>query len=123
LEVEKRGIKADRYPKWIKTEAQQDWSFSFNSLGFEYDLPQDLTSEHWVTDNSIQFIEEQLNERPEQPYFLHASYIAPHHPFGVVKEFNTYKPEEMELPPSWSVSQAVEFRKERGTQSRMGDPE
>ncbi len=52
-EVEQRGIKAERFPQCSKTDPPGDWLFSVNSLGFEYDLPLELTSEHWVSDNAI----------------------------------------------------------------------
>jgi len=110
-EVKRRGLKPERYPQWSQTDPPSDWALSVNSLGFEHDLPVELTSEHWVTDNSIAFIEDQLEQRPGQPFFLHASYFAPHHPYGVVEEFNTYKPEDMRLPPSWSEAKAENFGK------------
>ncbi len=116
-EVERRGLTAERYPQWSQTDPPADWSLSVNSLGFEHDVPVELTSEHWVTDNSIEFIEDQLKQRPDQPFFLHASYFAPHHPYGVVKEFNTYKPEDMVIPPSWSAEKADAFGKARRERS------
>jgi len=110
-EAEKRGLKAERYPQWSQTNPPSDWLFDVNSLGFEHDIPIELTSEHWITNNSISFIEEQLKERPGKPFFLHASYFAPHHPYGVVEEFNTYKAEDMEIPPSWTEEKAGKFGK------------
>lgn len=110
-EAEKTGLKAERYPQWSQTDPPGDWVHSVNSLGFEHDVPVELTSEHWVTDNSIAFIEEQLKQRTDKPFFLHSSYFAPHHPYGVVKEFNTYKPKDMEIPPSWTEEKAEKFGK------------
>ncbi len=117
-EAEKRGLKAERYPLWSKTDPPGDWVYSVNSLGFEHDVPLELTSEHWVTDNSISFIEEQLRKRPGKPFFLHASYFAPHNPYGVVKEFNTYDPEDMEIPPSWTEEKANDFGKRPGQKEK-----
>ncbi len=110
-QIEERGITAERFPQWNHAEPPESWAYQLENLGFEYDLPVDLTSEHWVTDNSIRFIEEQLKERSDQPFFLHASYFAPHHPYGVVEEFNTYKAEDMVIPPSWTSENAGVFRK------------
>ncbi len=45
-QMQERAIQADRYPQWIKTDPMDAWSFELNSLGFEYDLPIHLTSEH-----------------------------------------------------------------------------
>lgn len=112
-EMELRGLKAHRYPKWNHADPPEDWLYSVNNLGFEYDLPIELTSEHWVTENSIAFIEEHLKQQPDKPFFLHTSYFAPHHPYGVVKEFNTYNPEDMIVPPSWSEDKAFAFGKEQ----------
>ena len=108
-EAKKRGLKAERYPRWSQADPHSDWLFVVNSLSFEHDVPIELTSEHWVTDNSIAFIEDQLKQRPGKPFFLHASYFAPHHPYGVVKEFNTYKEEDMKIPPSWTEEKANDF--------------
>jgi choline-sulfatase len=108
-EAKKRGLEAERYPQWNQADPHSDWIFDENSLSFEHDIPVELTSEHWVTDNSIAFIEDQLKQRPDQPFFLHASYFAPHHPYGVVEEFNTYKPEDMIIPPSWTEEKADDF--------------
>ena len=110
-EVENRGVEAERFPQWSKTDPQGDWLFSVNSLGFEHDIPLELTSEHWVSDNAIAFIEEQMEQRPDQPFFLHASYFAPHHPYGVVEEYNTYDPDNMHVPPSWTAGKADAFGK------------
>ncbi|MFY0651789.1 MAG: sulfatase-like hydrolase/transferase [Cyclobacteriaceae bacterium] len=108
-EAKKRGLKAERYPHWSQADPSSDWLFEVNSLSFEHDVPIELTSEHWVTDNSIAFIEDQLKQRPGKPFLLHASYFAPHHPYGVVEEFNTYKPEDMKIPPSWTEEKANDF--------------
>lgn len=110
-EAKKIGLEAERYPEWNQSSPPGGWTSDVNSLSFVHDIPIELTSEHWVTDNSIAFIEDQLKQRPDQPFFLHASYFAPHHPYGVVEEFNTYKPEDMIIPPSWTEEKADDFGK------------
>jgi arylsulfatase len=108
-QVRERGIEAYRFPEWNHADPPSAWLYEVENLGFEYDLPLDLTSEHWVTDQAIAFLEDQMEHRPDQPFLLHASYFAPHHPYGVVHGFNTYRPEDMSIPPSWSPEQAAEF--------------
>jgi len=110
-EAKKIGLQADRYPQWNQSSPPEKWTSDVKSLSFVHDIPIELTSEHWVTDNSIAFIEDQLKQRPDQPFFLHASYFAPHHPYGVVEEFDTYKPEDMRIPPSWTEEKADDFGK------------
>ena len=118
-QAEERGLKAERYPTWNHAEPNSTWSLHLETLGFEYDLPIDLTSEHWVTDESINFMKDQVANRPDQPFLLHASYFAPHHPYGVVKEFNTYKPEDMIIPPSWSPEKVAMFEGTRKEQFNL----
>jgi len=112
-QAEERGLEAIRYPAWNFAEPAETWAFHLETLGFEYDLPVELTSEHWVSDEAINFMEDQLANRPGQPFFLHASYFAPHHPYGVTEEYNTYDPEDMFIPPSWSQEKAADFGKAR----------
>jgi arylsulfatase A-like enzyme len=109
--MKERGLQAQRYPQWNHAEPAGHWIFSTDNLGFTHDIPLELTSEHWVTDNSISFIKDQLKNRPGEPFFLHASYFAPHHPYGVVREFDTYDPEKIPLPPSWSPEASEAFSK------------
>ncbi|MGZ8947009.1 MAG: sulfatase family protein [Methylococcaceae bacterium] len=81
-----------------------------DGLGFRYDLPYKLTSERWVTQQSILFLEDQLKNRSTTPFFLHASYFAPHHPYGPVEEFDTYLSKDMFLAPSWTQEKANNFQ-------------
>jgi len=118
-QVEERGIIARQYPTWNHAEPNSTWSLHLETLAFEYDLPIDLTSEHWVTDESINFMKDQLASRPYQPFLLHASYFAPHNPYGVTEEFNTYRPEDMAIPPSWSPEKVAAFEGSRKQQFNL----
>ncbi len=52
-----------------------------------------------VTDWSVEFIRQQHEENPDQPWILHAGYLFPHWPFRVPEEyFQRYFPDNIDLP-------------------------
>lgn len=95
-----RQLGIERYD-WNTAEPRSDWAVFPNTLAFRTNVPYDLASEHWVTDEAINFLKDQMENRSDQPFLLHASYFAPHHPYGPSPKFDTYQPEDMALPPNW----------------------
>lgn len=62
--------------------------------------PAELSQEHWTTERALDLIRE--SQEREEPFFVQASYFAPHHPYGPLQEFyDLYEGVEMELPESW----------------------
>lgn len=55
----------------------------------------------WVTDRSIEY----LNERNEEkPFFLMTSFFGPHQPYGVPEPYNSMiKPEDVTMPPQFKA--------------------
>lgn len=71
---------------------------------------EEMTAEWWTTEESLRFMKDQVENRPGQPFFLHASYFPPHHPYGPIKKYSDwYDLEEMELPPNCSLEKLREW--------------
>ena len=62
-------------------------------------VPVQHSASHWVADRSIEFLHEHARYRPEQPFFLWSSWIAPHPPFAPSEPYDElYDPAAMPLP-------------------------
>ena len=62
-------------------------------------LPAEHAESTWVGDRSVAFLREHLRYRGGQPFFLWASWIAPHPPFAPCEPYaSMYDPREMPLP-------------------------
>lgn len=110
-QLQERDLQPKRGMDWRKhCKPEPAWLCDAEYLGFVSDVPADLTSEHWVTDQSIEFLKDQQRNCPEKPFFLHASYFAPHMPYGPAEEFATYNADDMTLPPSWTSEKAAAFK-------------
>lgn len=58
--------------------------------------PPHLSKTTWITDKSLEFLEQRERERP---FFLWTSFVHPHHPFVAPEPFDTmYEPAAMPLP-------------------------
>lgn len=99
-ELERRGIKPEL--AWGRpSEGKRNWLEDPQCIAGENPLPEDLTAERWVTEESLKFIRDQLVSRPDQPFFLHASYFPPHHPYRPIRKYaEMYDPADMPLPPN-----------------------
>ena len=53
----------------------------------------------WVADQSVEFLQEHVRHRTEQPFFLWSSWISPHPPFAPCEPYDSiYDPGKMGLP-------------------------
>ena len=67
-------------------------------------MPEELYPTSYIAEESRNFIDTHLRERPNDPFFLHCSFTDPHHPFTPPgRYFDMYAPEDIELPPSFDV--------------------
>ena len=58
-------------------------------------IPEELSVNNWITDQTIQFICQQ-----DQPFCAVCSFVDPHHPWSPVGKYATmYQPEDIPLPP------------------------
>jgi len=96
-----RGIEPRNWARPLP--GRKTWLDAVETIAFAADwMPEDLTAERWTTDESIRFIREHVTARPDRPFFLHASYFPPHHPYGPIPRYaGLYDPADMELPPSF----------------------
>jgi arylsulfatase A-like enzyme len=61
-------------------------------------LPTEHSPEHWVAARSMEFLRNHARYRPEKPFFLWSSWIAPHPPFAACEPYDSlFDPER--LPP------------------------
>jgi choline-sulfatase len=99
---EKRGLTEDLW--FADKPGYGSWLNHPESIAGTHWQPEDMTAEWWTTEQSLTFMRDQLANRPDQPFFLHASYFPPHHPYGPIKKYaDWYDPEEIELPPNCSL--------------------
>ena len=62
-------------------------------------VPVEHSASNWVADRSVEFLREHARYRPEQPFFLWSSWIAPHPPFAPSEPYDElYDPAAMPLP-------------------------
>src|SRR5262245_1149347 len=65
-------------------------------------LPEELYPTSYVVDRTIAYLEAQANS--DAPFFLQCSFPDPHHPFTPPGRYwDLYKPQDMELPPSFRI--------------------
>ena len=101
-QVEQRGLRRPARRWGQSREGLRSWLQDPECIAGENWVPEELTAERWVTDESLAFIRDQLVRRPDQPFFLHASYFPPHHPYRPIAKYAAmYDPEAMALPPNW----------------------
>ncbi|MFT7670006.1 MAG: arylsulfatase A-like enzyme [Planctomycetota bacterium] len=63
--------------------------------------PADISPEHWVTQMALRLMDEAIVA--DKPFFVNASYFAPHHPYGPLQQFyDLYEGVEIPLPSSYS---------------------
>lgn len=63
----------------------------------EWSFPEELHYNHWISDRSIDFLEEQSED--DDPFFLWCSYPDPHNPYAAPEPWGSmYNPEDVELP-------------------------
>ncbi len=88
------------HTKSIKERMEQ----AFKDLIYETNLPEELYQTSYVTERSIAFLERKAKgEYGDKPFFLFCSYPDPHHPMCPPGRFSDmYKPEDIELPPSFN---------------------
>jgi len=101
-ELARRGLKAPAR-RWSRpvTPGARTWLQDAKCIAHVNWMSEDLTPEHWITDQSLAFIKDQLAHRPDKPFFLHASYFPPHHPYGPIRKYaEMYDPEKINLPPN-----------------------
>ena len=87
------------YAKYIMKQIEQ----AFGELIYETKLPEELYQTSYVTERSIAFLERKAKGvYGDKPIFLFCSYPDPHHPMCPPGKFSDmYKPEDIELPPSF----------------------
>ncbi len=101
-ELKERGI--ERGEPWGRPrEGRKNWLEDPEAVAGVNWVPEDLTAERWVTEESLNFIRGQQADRPDQPFFLHASYFPPHHPYRPIEKYaRMYDPREIKLPPNFN---------------------
>ncbi|MBL7176501.1 MAG: sulfatase-like hydrolase/transferase [Desulfobacteraceae bacterium] len=72
-------------------------------------IPEEYYSTSYLTDRSVDFLERYAKgDYGERPFLLKVSYPDPHHPCTPPGKYaDMYKPEDMELPPSFGDAQSV----------------
>lgn len=99
-----RGIKPPKRPWGRPREGYRNWQEDPECLAHVNWMSEDLTPEYWITDQSLAFIADQKENRPDKPFFLHASYFPPHHPYGPIKKYaDMYEASQIKLPPNFSM--------------------
>lgn len=100
-QMQARGLKAGN---WAKNDEGLPWGQVLESTAFVNDWrPDDLSAERWTADQCIEFMRQHQQTKPNQPFFLHASFFPPHHPYGPLKKYaDMYAAEEMEFPPNFN---------------------
>jgi len=74
----------DDYGIWLRQNHPKECQEYFHQMGLEghskafvSNLPEELSLTHWITDHSIDFLQEQA--ATEKPFFLSMGYFDPHH--------------------------------------------
>ena len=122
-EIDGRGLVPD--PSWWKAKpGTRSWLEHPRTLAGTHWLPEDVTPERWITEQSLEFVRDQLARRPEKPFFLHASYFPPHHPYGPIAKYaEMYDPAEMSLPPNFNREKLDAWCTGRNTPKSLSDDE
>ncbi|MGC9361198.1 MAG: sulfatase family protein, partial [Anaerolineae bacterium] len=107
-ELERRGFERPVRHWSQPREGYASWLRDPEAIAGVNWMPEDLTPEHRITDQSLAFVRDQLAQRPDQPFFLHASYFPPHHPYRPIRKYaELYDPELLTMPPNWDPGQAL----------------
>lgn len=107
---------------WVKPRPGVSWIEDVNGVAFTGWMPEDITAERWITDQSLKFIQDQKARRPDQPFFLHASYFPPHHPYGPIAKYaRMYDPANIKLPPNFDRAALDRWCTGKGTPDHMTD--
>lgn len=92
---------------------------------YTFEGDENTTHAHWVASETVGFIEECARTRPEQPFFVHAGFYAPHPPLNPpASQLALYK--NRELPPRRFRQDEVDYVPEfiaRGMRENAGIPE
>ncbi len=101
---------------YIRGEAKRKWQRAFDKVlkprreaspwGLMYPspLPPELEQTTWITDCSLDFMKLHLQGSPEQPFFCHISYVAPHDPYAPPEPYSSmFAPADMPraIPAQW----------------------
>ncbi len=94
---ERAPERAEEVKKWVQN---YDYLFSL----FCNELPEELYNTTYVRERTISFLERHAKgEYGNKPFYLHCSFPDPHYPLFPPKRFqDMYKPDEIELPSSFS---------------------
>ena len=101
-ELDKRGITDYRPYKHVPEE--KVWLQVKEGIANVNPLTEELIPEHWMTREALKFMDDQVTNRPDNPFFLHLSYFPPHHPYMPIKKYaDMYleNMEDLELPPNY----------------------
>ena len=98
-EFARRGLEGDPY-HWKQTDGWVNRLDPASGICTINPHPRDLSPEHWITQKALRLIEKA--KAKQEPFFVHASYFAPHHPYGPLKEFyDLYEGVDIPLPPNF----------------------
>ena len=68
---------------------------------FDSRMPAELSASRFIVDRSIDYI----RRNAHRPFFVHCSFVDPHHPFNAPEPFSRmYDPADMPLPPAADLS-------------------
>ncbi|HDZ44117.1 MAG TPA: DUF229 domain-containing protein, partial [Phycisphaerae bacterium] len=124
-QLAKRGLKS-QHKRWSKpvTEGARTWLQDPKCIAHINWMPEDLTPEYWITQQSLAFMKDQAANRPDKPFFLHASYFPPHHPYGPIKKYaDMYDPADIKLPPNYDRAGMTRWWRGRKATSDLPDAE
>ena len=83
-------------PGWRLTESRQAWRTR---------VPPECSTTSWIAQETIERL--RAHAQADEPFFIQASFPDPHHPFTPPGRFwGMYRPEDVELPPSFHASSA-----------------
>lgn len=83
-------------PSYVLTRIRQAWRTR---------VPEDLYPSAYIADQTIRQLREFAGR--SEPFFIQCSFPDPHHPFTPPGRYwDMYRPEDIELPPSFEASQA-----------------
>ncbi len=85
-----------------------------DGLAFVNSLPEELTLEHWITNEALKFMDNQKENNSDNPFFLHVSYCSLHQPYSPIETYaNMYldKMKELKLPPNFSFEELQKWCK------------
>ena len=98
------------YKKWLREERPEDYERldfthpdnvrgeTFQVLN-EWSLPEEAHYNHWISNRSIDFLDEHSTGSDEEPFFLWNSYPDPHNPYAAPEPWGSmYDPTEVSPP-------------------------